>query len=96
MREFTFSEKKKMKVIDQLFKWAVLLVACGYLYVLSRYVQNERYAIAPQAAMYNSVVLDKQTGTLYSRKSGISTSESWIEFHPQTGEAMEHSISAAK
>jgi hypothetical protein len=87
-----------MRFTDQLFKWAVLLVACGYLYVLSRYVQSERYTSVPQAGlagMYHSVLLDKQTGMLYGWKSALIP-ESWLEFHPQTGETIEYPIRMGK
>ena len=52
-----------MSRFNDLFKWAVLLVAVFYLFVFWKYSENGRYVFYPARVEYASpVLIDSRTG----------------------------------
>jgi hypothetical protein len=75
-----------------MFKWALIVLACLYLYVFWERRDNGRYALT---SVNPTVVTDSRSGNIFALgETGAATG--WVESRPHTGETILHSTPTPK
>jgi hypothetical protein len=79
-------------MVDRLFKSALLMVLLAFLYIAWGMKDNGRYVYHPETGHervrgFSRIVIDSRTGTLFAFDI---EQNSFLEFHPQTGETAQH------